>query len=108
MRRVAVGDRVGTGEAEVGDLGVAVLSQQHVIGLEVAMDDTCGVRGFEPARGLEEACHDLTPAVVVVEPPLERAFEQLHREEQLLVDGADVVDRRDVGMGERCHRLRFA
>ena len=40
------------GEAEVEDLDVAVLRDEQVLGLQVAMDDSPGMRGRQPSRDL--------------------------------------------------------
>jgi hypothetical protein len=41
------------GDAEVGDLGRALLVDQDVLGLDVAVDDAARVRGAERARDLD-------------------------------------------------------
>jgi len=51
----------GGGEAEVDELDATVAADQHVVGLEVAMDDALLVGGDEACGGAEECLDDLTP-----------------------------------------------
>ena len=48
-------------EAEVGDADAAVAADEHVVGLEVAVEEADRVRGLQPARGLVEHVEDLAP-----------------------------------------------
>ncbi len=41
------------GQAEIEDLGVITFGDEHIGGLDVAMDDVLGVRGFERIRHLD-------------------------------------------------------
>ena len=97
-------------EAEVDDARPAVLAEQHVVGLEVAVHEPGRVRGGQPAPGRDEHVEHLAPRPRLVgEPALERsARDELHREEHLVVEHADVVDGDDVGVREPRHRLRLA
>ena len=99
-----------TREAEVGQIGVPVLVQQHVRGLDVAMDEppcVSGVEGFgdlcadgDRAGGLERA--------LLLQQALEiRALDVAHGEVELPVGLAGVVDRDDVGMLERGSEARL-
>ena len=97
------------GEAEVGHLDRALVGNEHVRRLEVAMDDPGRVRRRQPAPRLDELRHDLRRWRVGLEPGLQgRARHILHRDDQLVVVQRDVVHRHDVGMAELRHRLRFA
>ena len=62
------------GDPEVGDLGRALLVDQHVLGLDVAVDDVAGVGGAERPRDLDRVGHRLgdRQAAVAADPLLER------------------------------------
>lgn len=102
---------LGPREAEVGDLDLAVLGDQHVLGLDVAVHETGPVRGAE--RG-QHRLHDLQRGAGA-EPP-ERvegvaqgaAGDVLHHQEDVLAVGALVVDGDDVGVGQRRGGLGLA
>ena len=73
------------------------------------MDDAGAMRGGEPIAGLHERRDDLAPRVRLLEPRRERrAAHELHDDEDLAVDRADLVDRHDIGMRELGHRLGLA
>jgi hypothetical protein len=99
-----------TGEAEVTDAYPAIVADEDVVGLEVAVDDAELVGRRQAARGLDVRRDDLGPRrhAFVAPPPQGRARDQLHREVELAVVLADVVDAHDVGMRERGHRSRLA
>ena len=95
------------GQAEVGDVRLALLVDQDVGRLEVAVQDAplvgvvhrLGRLGHQPRRG---------PRVVAVavEPAGQAAAgDQLHAEVALAVVLADLVDRHDVGVVQRRDRL---
>ncbi len=100
-------------QTEVGDDGAAVSSQQHVGGLEVAVDDAGGVRGLKARRRIEETRQHLAPrprlcARRAADPVLEvLPLDQLHGDPQALRRLADVVDADDVGVVDARDRLRF-
>ena len=108
-RRVRRLDRRGR-QAEVGDPDPAVGRDEDVGRLEVAVDDAGGVGGRQAAARGGEGVDDLAqrpPAVL--QPHVEaRAGDVLHRHEDVVGEGADLVDRHHVGMGELGHRLRLA
>ena len=88
-------------ESEVGDAHAAVGAEQEVRGLDVAVDQTGGVRGGEPAGGLGVEADERAPVVARADARRERvAGDELGREEHLAVDLADVVDREHVRVGE--------
>ena len=97
-------------QAEVEDAH-AVLGQDHVARLDVAVDDALRVRLGEPVgdlrRDLERLVDRHRPAL---EPLLQRRpLVERHHDEQLpVVGGLDVVDRADVGMLGGRGRLRLA
>ena len=95
-------------EPEVDDERAPVAREEDVVRLEVAMDDPRRVRRRETAPGVEEDGDNLAPCAGRLEPRAERPpFDELHRDEDLLAVGADVVHGDDVGVGEAGHRLRF-
>ena len=97
-------------EAEVHDAHRAVAADQHVLGLEVAVDEPGGVRGREPRAGGDEDVEDLAQGARPLGQPLgERpALDELHRDEDLAAERADVVHDDDVRVREPRHRLRLA
>ena len=108
--RVAVARVVGAGEAEVEDADAAVLADEDVVGFEVAMDDADGVGGGEALAGGGEDLEDLAPGAALVGEPGAQglAGDQLHGDEELVVDAADLVDLDDVGVGEAGEGLGLA
>src|SRR5690606_10646563 len=100
------------GEAEVDDAGargpVFVDADEHVVGLEVAVDDAGGVGRGEAATGLEVDLDDLTPRAAAL-PLRERdAVDALHGEEDGALVGADLVDGDDVRVSDAGQRPRLA
>ena len=102
---------LGPGEAEVGDLDLAVLGDQHVLGLDVAVHEAGPVGGAE--RG-QHRHHDLQrgagaePAERVQRVAQRPARDVLHDEEDVLAVGALVVDGDDVRVGQRRRGLGLA
>jgi hypothetical protein len=97
-------------EAEVDEAGAAVVADQDVAGLEVAVDEADGVGGGEALADLAEDADDLAPAPRRGgEPGVEGgAGDVLHHQKELLAVDVDVVDRHDVGVREAGEPLRFA
>ena len=89
-------------EAEVEDLHEAVRTDDHVGGLDVAMDDAGGVRGGEGRRHLDGDVDGLGDRQELDEALIERhALDVLHREVAAPVGGlAEQVDVRDVRMAQ--------
>jgi hypothetical protein len=101
------------GEPEVGNAHPAVPPQKDVLGLEIAMDQSGGVRGGETAPGGKEASQDLTPGPggrpQPPEPlPQSLPFDQLHGHEHPVAERPGVVHRHHVRIGEPGQRLRLA
>ena len=97
-------------EAEVHDAHLAVARDHHVLGLEVAVDQPLFVRGLEPAAGGQVDLQDLLPRARLGLHPVAGGVtvDELHRDEDLLAKGADVVDDDDVRVREPRDRLRLA
>ncbi|MFO0636622.1 MAG: hypothetical protein U0168_27640 [Nannocystaceae bacterium] len=98
-------------QPEVGDLGYALSIEQHVVGLEIAVDDLRLVGRGEALGGGGHHRQHLRPRPRYQLDPLSqgRALDQLHREEHAAAIGrAGVVDRHDVGMGQPRERLGLA
>ena len=98
------------GEAEVGDADAAVVADEHVVGLEVAVDEA-GLVGCGEARGgAGEDGVDLFEGAGARPHPLAEggALDELHGDEDPAFEEADVVHRNDVGVGELGHGLGFA
>ncbi len=103
--------RLDVGDAEVGDLHRAVLEQEDVAGLDVAVDHALPVRVAERVEDLRHDAHDLGvgEALVPLECGLEVApLDVLHRDERGAVVLVEVVDRDDVGVVEPAGGLRLA
>ena len=81
-------------QPEVDDLGDAVLVEEHVVGLEVAVDQALGVRAGQALADGDEHPDDLAPGALLLGHPLAQgaAGEVLHRHEHLALVDADVVD----------------
>ena len=86
------------------------LSDQDVLGLDVAMDQPGPVRGVERIGDLSEQAHGAPGVERVVEDQLlERGpRDQAHGQEQAVVALAGLVDRNDVLVVERRLDLPFA
>ena len=105
----ALVDAERAGEPEVRDAHASILAEQHVVGLEVAMNEACGVSGGEPASGGDELLDDLAARMRPFEPRAERsAVEQLLGEKHELSVDADLVHRDHVWVRDARHRLTFA
>ena len=84
------------GYAEIGDANSPLPVDEHVVGLEVAVHDTCPVRGGQPLRGLMKEPYDFSPRRVRVfeQPhPQTRPSYVLHRNVGLALEHANVVNR---------------
>ena len=91
------------GDAEVGDVHVALVVEHEVAGLHVSMDDAGGMRGIERAGGLVEPRDRGGVRDSPAPSPIRQrsAGEVLHDDERRsLVGLADVEDRHDVGVGQ--------
>ncbi|MFO0637246.1 MAG: hypothetical protein U0168_30855 [Nannocystaceae bacterium] len=88
----------------------AVLADDDVAGLEVAVDQAGGVHRGEAAAGLGEHADDLGPAPVLArQPRLERlARDVLHRDPHATAQAADVEHHHEVAMGHPRERLGLA
>jgi len=119
---VAIGTRWGaalaggfivgrTCQPKVGDARAAVTTEQDVGGLEVAMQQSLVVRGFQSSAGFDEDVDDLAlGSRRRPEPRAQRAaLDVLHRDDDRtgLVE-LDVVDRDHVGMAQLSHGPCFA
>ncbi len=99
------------GDAEVGDLRLAVAVQQDVLRLDVAMDETVAVREREPARDLDRQLERRRDRqwVRLLDQPLEVvAADELEHDELLPTVLAPVDDRDDVRVREDGRRASLA
>ncbi len=98
------------GESEVQDLRLTGGGHEHVLGLEVAVDQAGVVRGLQAAAGLDEHReHLLAGPRARAQPRLEGgALDELHGDEDAVAVGADVVHCDDVGVAQAGHRLGLA
>ncbi len=96
-------------QTKIQNFRLRALDEKNIRGLDVAVNDSLGVRGVEAVRdfdaGVEEFGDFDGPAVDAV---LERlAFEKFHGDERAALEIADVVDGADVWMIERGCGARF-
>jgi hypothetical protein len=97
-------------EPEVEHEHALVGGHDHVVGLEVAMHDAGSVRGMEPAPRRDEAREDVGGRARRSAEPLPEVgpVDELHRDIEVALGLAEVVDGRDVGVPESRHRLCLA
>ncbi len=107
-----VGERVDfqqLREAEVGELRVAVLREQDVLGLDVAVQDPGLVCYGDPIGHADQELHDLLPPARLSGPLAQRAAVDVLRDQVLaILVFARVVHRHDVRMVQRGDHPRFA
>ena len=101
-------------ETEVENLHAAVVRDEDVLRLQIAMDDALLVRGGEAVRDLHRVSFDealrtrRSRPAVAAQPLAQRlALEQLRDDVRRAVVRADVVDREDVRMIQRRGRARL-
>ena len=104
-RDVGVGRGIGldrAGQAEVQDLHPAVVGQEDVLGLEVAVDDALVVGGGQAAGDLAAVLGGLARGQRALEQAVAQglALEQLGHQEGRALLAAEIVDRQDVGVRE--------
>src|SRR5512138_1145299 len=101
---------MGERESEVGDARAAILADQDVVGLEVAMDDSRTVSGSEPSCGLQVDVEDLPEGAWRRQEPLPKrlAADELHGDVNDAVVLADIVDGHDVGVRDLGEDARLA
>ena len=81
--RAGLGDLrgAGAGDPEVGHPGAALGVDEHVLGLQVAMNDPVGVRVFGPGEHLADDLHRLAHRQAPLDQVLERRpLDVLHRD----------------------------
>ena len=104
------GSRFKSRQTEVEHLRLPLLIHEHVVRLEVAVENPRGVRSREPAPGLDvHSDQRAGPPLRLVSPLAQgRAAHVLHRDEHVVAERADVVDGDDVRVRHLRHRLRLA
>ena len=113
LRRRPVMDGEGH-EPKVGHANSAIVADEHVRRLEVAVHQLGRVCGREPAPGLDEALQDrpvrarLRRAELVHPVPHRLAADVLHRHVHAPLVHPDIVHADDVGMGDAGHRLSLS
>ena len=99
-------------EAEVRHAHAPVAADQHVVGLEVAVEQADRVRGDAgraPPGGTRRGSRATCAATCLSQRRQRVALDELHRDVDVAVVGrADVVDADDVGVVELRDRLRLA
>jgi hypothetical protein len=95
------------GETEVGEVDVAVVGDQHVARLDVAVDEAAGVRSVEGGGDLVDDRQRpvrIEPALHVERRPQVCPGDVSHGDERLALVLASFVDRDHVGVVERCRQ----
>jgi hypothetical protein len=96
-------------EPEVGDPRAPVVADQHVIGLEVAVDDAGGVCRGETFADREIDLDDIGDRALLDRPLARvRAGDVLHRDVHPAIELADLIDDHDIRMREPRERDRLA
>jgi hypothetical protein len=96
-------------DPEVGHHHAASRRDEHVVRLEVAVDDTLAVGRRQPLARLLEDGHDRLELVRAAEPGGEgRPVHELHGDEHVLADRAHVVHRHHVRVVDLGHGPRLA
>jgi hypothetical protein len=97
------------GEAEVENLYLAIARQHDVRGLQVAVDDAGMMRGGEAGCELQQdrGCLGYGHGAPLEPHPERLAFVERHRDEQLMVPVANLINGGDVRMVEGAGGLRF-
>ena len=100
---------IETRETKVHDAHRTVPADHDVLRFEVAVDDAGGVRRRQAAPGRDEDVQHLAPAARLRAHPLIQrlTLDELHRDVDVIVDGAGVVDRDDVGVRDERDGARF-
>ena len=93
----------GPHQAEVGDLDLALVGDQHVLGFHIAMYQAGAVRGGQPAQHRAEHCGDRMRwhrTALGQQLAKRAALDQLHHQERMPTVEALVVDRDEPGILE--------
>ena len=90
------------GETEIEDLDESAIGDDDVGGLEVAVDDSAGVRDFEGVCDLDGPIEDVGDLELSgFEALLDgAAFDQLHGDEMKIAILPEIVDGTNIGMIE--------
>jgi hypothetical protein len=88
-------------DAEVQYFDQASVADDDIGGLEIAMDDSCGMRRGQRARELTHVIDDLFDGELRGESMQRLALDELHHQELGAVCFEDVVHRNDVGIVQR-------
>jgi WD40 repeat protein len=94
-------------DAEIDDAH-AIVADDDVVGLDVAVDEAGPMRGREPGARFAHHPHDVAPRPARADPRAQRyADDELHHHHHRAVALVDVVHRDDVGMRELGERARL-
>ena len=95
-------------EPEVQNSGDSVVGDDHVVGLEVSVNQTLRVRGHETAARRKVEVGDLPPVSRLLPLVQRHPVDELHRDVQTTVGRTDVVHGHDVGVVESRERSSLA
>jgi hypothetical protein len=98
------------GEAEVGDAHAAVLADEDVLGLDVAVHDAVVVRELQRIAQLRHEREHVARGQLALQQQVAQvgAVDELHHQEEELAGLAEVVDADDARVVQHRQRPRFA
>ena len=98
------------GQPKIQQFSLALLEYKNVGRLDIPVNNAFKMRGFQTIRDLQSQVQDLLSAErsTIKNLPEVLAVEKLHGDECIARMLADVIERTNVGMVERRHRLRLS
>ncbi len=109
LGRLPARARLHARKAEVHHAHLAALGEHDVVGLEVAVHEAGLVRGRQPPPCRQVDVQHLAPGAVGRRQPVADGvpLDELHRDEDRVLEGADVVDDHHVRVRQARDRLRL-
>src|SRR6266487_380036 len=95
-------------QTKVSEQEVSIFAQQHISGLDIAMDDAVFMGALEPLRGLDDELRRLPYGQRLAQALLKRAaIDILHSDIFNVALLAEVIDVHDIGMSQASDRARL-
>jgi hypothetical protein len=100
----------GLCQSKIGDADPTISAEEYVLGLEIPVENAGHVRGSESSTRVDKYTDDVSPTQLLPSEPIrERApFDKFHRNENLISNRPDIVDRKHVRVRQLRHDLRLA